>query len=292
MEKPVFRNVTAQGAQDLALTTERFCHFLRQVFRKAEYSKDPTVHDIRRALGKKVDGKALLISYTSCHRDLHFIGRYGSALVSQLYGHKDGKTYPTSYVAHCSSIDTVACVLDEEGDDRHIEYFQGYKQFRETGLPGHLPAGIEESILKSDELAEIRSRIGLTDESCNKNRKNYERLQYKNTHTRLRLSALTSYRSQWVRDRRDWRVLSGGQKSPDDPEKNACTRALALIMPEIGRLAEIMSSTDPMSFDEKLLFMKDLQKQCSRDFDIIYLPNEAPVNGKCPIASCQKDVHS
>lgn len=24
------------------------------------------------------------------------------------------------------------------------------------------------------------------------------------------------------------------QKSPDDPEKNACTRALALIMPEIG----------------------------------------------------------
>jgi hypothetical protein len=47
-----------------------------------------------------------------------------------------------------------------------------------------------------------------------------------------------------------------------------------------------------MSFDEKLLFMKDLQKQCSRDYDIIYLPNEAPVNGKCPVASCQEDVHS
>jgi hypothetical protein len=32
-----------------------------------------------------------------------------------------------------------------------------------SGLPGQLPAGIEESILESDELAEIRSRIGLAD---------------------------------------------------------------------------------------------------------------------------------
>ncbi|KAJ5139214.1 uncharacterized protein N7515_004062 [Penicillium bovifimosum] len=53
-----------------------------------------------------------------------------------------------------------------------------------------------------------------------------------------------------------------------------------------------MSSTEPMSFDEKLLFMKDLQKQCSREYDIIYLPNEAPINGKCPIESCQEDVDS
>lgn len=195
-------------------------------------------------------------------------------------------------MAHCSSIDTVACILDEEKDDRHIEYFQGNKQFRENGLPGHLPARIEESILESDELAEIRSRIGLAEAIGDKDRGNHERLQYRNTHIRLRLAALTKYRTQWVRDRRDWRVSSGGQKSPDDPEKNACTRALALIMPEIGRLAAVMSSTDPMSFDEKLLFMKDLQKQYSRDFDTIYLPNEAPVNGKCPIAGCQKDVHS
>ncbi|KAJ5456181.1 hypothetical protein N7530_011455 [Penicillium desertorum] len=274
LEKPVFRNVTAQGVQDLTLTTERFCYFLRQNFRKANYSKVPKIHDIRRALGKKVDG------------------RYGSALVSQLYGHKDGKTYETSYLSYCSSMDTVACALDEEKDDRHIEYFQGYKQFCEPGLPGQLPAGIEESILESDELAEIRSRSGLADATGNKDLEKYERLQYRKTHTRLRLSALTNYRTQWVRDRRDWRVLSGGQKSPDEPERNACTRALALIMPEIGRLAAIMSSTDPMSFDEKLLFMKDLQKQCSRNYDVIYLPNEAPVNGKCPVASCQEDVHS
>ncbi|CDM37173.1 unnamed protein product [Penicillium roqueforti FM164] len=47
-----------------------------------------------------------------------------------------------------------------------------------------------------------------------------------------------------------------------------------------------------MSFNKKLLFIKDLQKQYSWDYNVIYLPNETPVNGKCPIASCQGDVHS
>ncbi|KAF3016270.1 hypothetical protein E8E15_000403 [Penicillium rubens] len=70
----------------------------------------------------------------------------------------------------------MACVLDEEKDDRHIEYFQGYKQFYERGLPGQLPAGIEESILESDELAEIRSRIGLADVTGNKDLEKYEAL--------------------------------------------------------------------------------------------------------------------
>ncbi|KAJ5124395.1 uncharacterized protein N7515_008220 [Penicillium bovifimosum] len=269
-EKPVFRNVTAEGAQDLALTTERFYYFLRQLFRKAGYWEDPTIHDIRRALGKKVDG------------------RYGSALVSQLYGHKDGKTYPTSYLAHCSSINTVDCVLDEKGDDRHIEYWQGHEQYRETGLPSHLPAGIEESVLESDELAEIKSHIGLADAIGHKDR---EITRDYNTGIPIFASAFQLLQTTGPNGR-DWTVLSRGQKSPNDPEKNACTRALALIMPEIGRLAAIMSSTEPMSFDEKLLFMKDLQKQCSREYDIIYLPNEAPINGKCPIGSCQEDVDS
>ncbi|KAJ5139397.1 uncharacterized protein N7515_004245 [Penicillium bovifimosum] len=263
-EKPVFRNVTGQGAQDLVLTTERF------------------YYSFASSSGKQGIGKIPQYMISAEHLEKRLM----------LYGHKDGKTYPTSYLAHCSSINTVDCVLDEKGDDRHIEYWQGHEQYRETGLPSHLPAGIEESVLESDELAEIKSHIGLADAIGDKERGNYERLQYRDTHIRLRLSALTNYRTQWVRDRRDWTVLSKGQKSPNDPEKNACTRALALIMPEIGRLAAIMSSTEPMSFDEKLLFMKDLQKQCSREYDIIYLPNEAPIHGKCPIESCQEDVDS
>lgn len=86
-------------------------------------------------------------------------GKHGSALVSQIYGHKDAGIYPKDYVLHCSSIDTVSAVLGEEAQSNHIEYFQGFEIFYEGGLPGELPTQVEESILQKPELLEIKSRI-------------------------------------------------------------------------------------------------------------------------------------
>ena len=60
---------------------------------------------------------------------------------------------------HCSSIDTVLAILGEEDQSSHIEYFQGFKRFYERGLPGELPAEVEENILLKPELVEIRRRI-------------------------------------------------------------------------------------------------------------------------------------
>lgn len=56
LEAPVFRNVTAQGPQEEPLTKERFCYFLRWVFIAAGYSKQATIHDVRRQLGTKIEG--------------------------------------------------------------------------------------------------------------------------------------------------------------------------------------------------------------------------------------------
>lgn len=55
--------------------------------------------------------------------------------------------------------DTVSAVLGEEDQSNHIEYFQGYSQFYERGLPSELPAEIKESISEKSEIAEIRARI-------------------------------------------------------------------------------------------------------------------------------------
>lgn len=85
-------------------------------------------------------------------------GRHGSAPVSQIFGHKSAKTYPEHYQAHCSSIDTVGDVLDEE-ETHHIEYFQGYEQFREVGLPRELSAEEKEAILECPELVARRDCI-------------------------------------------------------------------------------------------------------------------------------------
>jgi hypothetical protein len=62
-------------------------------------------------------------------------------------------------------------------------------------------------------------------------------------------------------------------------------------MPELGCLAATLTSTKPLSFDQRLLFAEQLLTQCRRDYDVIYLPNEAPADdGRCPVGDCREDI--
>jgi hypothetical protein len=61
-------------------------------------------------------------------------------------------------------------------------------------------------------------------------------------------------------------------------------------MPEVARIAMTMSRIKELSFDEKLLFVQDLQAQCARDFDVVYLPNETPIQEVCPAKGCQLSI--
>lgn len=67
------------------------------------------------------------------------------------------------------------------------------------------------------------------------------------------------------------------------------TRSQALVMPEIARIATVMSCTKKLSFDEMLLFVQDLKSQCARDFDVVYLPGESPIQGRCAAVCCHED---
>lgn len=219
-------------------------------------------------------------------------GRHGSAPVSQIYGHKSASTYPEHYQAHCSSIDTVGDVLDEEEETYHIEYFQGYEQFRETGLPRELSAEQKEAILERPELVARRDRIEqlLADKASSAD-VDYERQEYRKALISIRLSELHRYKSEWIQERRKQRILSRGKADPDNLESNPCSRALALIMPELGCIAETLSSAEPLSFEEKLLFARHLLTQCRRDYDVIFLLNEAPTDdGLCPVDDCRADI--
>ncbi|KAB8067815.1 hypothetical protein BDV29DRAFT_199846 [Aspergillus leporis] len=207
LNKPVFRN--------------RFCYFFRLILITTSYSKNATVHDIHRELGKKIEDQDM-------------------APVSQLYAHRSESTYPEHYQAYCSLINMVGGVLNDEEETYHIAYFQDYRQFRKIGLPFELPTKKKEAILGRPELVEARNRI---------------------------------------------------QELIKKADKNTCTRALALIMPELGCLAATLSSTKPLSFDQKLLFAEQLLTQCRRDYDVIYLPNEAPADdGRCPVGDCREDI--
>lgn len=119
----------------------------------------------------------------------------------------------------------------------------------------------------------------------------YERWEYRKSFVSIRLSELGCYKADWFEERRKQQILSRGKAKPENLENNPCSQALALIMPKLGCLAEMLSSTEPLSFEEKLLFTKHLLKQCCCDYDVIFLPNKAPTDDRlCRVDDCQADI--
>jgi hypothetical protein len=154
-----------------------------------------------------------------------------------------------------------------------------------------LPAEILERILAKPEMEEMRNRIKqLEKRTDDEEAIAIEKLKYSKALIRDRLFELKKYQSHWVRQRIDQRILNRGKEEPVLSESDICTRAQALIMPEIARIARSMSCTEELSFDEMLLFVQDIQMHCERNFDVIYLPNQSPVQGFCPVKGCQLPI--
>ncbi|KUL89323.1 hypothetical protein ZTR_03810 [Talaromyces verruculosus] len=51
-----------------------------------------------------------------------------------------------------------------------------------------------------------------------------------------------------------------------------------------------MTSDGELSFNEMILFVDDLKTHCERDFDVVYLPNERPIQGRCPANGCHQEI--
>lgn len=124
------------------------------------------------------------------------IERHGSAPVSQIMAHQGPGTFPEHYQAHCSSMDTVSAVLDEADQSDHIEYFQGYVQFYERGLPSELPAEVKKSILEKPDMVRMRDRIDLFERGHDTNSLKHEQLEYRKALVRYRLSEPKQYQNR------------------------------------------------------------------------------------------------
>jgi hypothetical protein len=61
-------------------------------------------------------------------------------------------------------------------------------------------------------------------------------------------------------------------------------------MPDFARISTLMNFDGELSFDEMLLFVEDLKNHCECDFDVIYLPQESPVKGRCPARNCNEEI--
>ncbi|KIW99701.1 uncharacterized protein Z518_11114 [Rhinocladiella mackenziei CBS 650.93] len=272
LKKPILRKCTKEGGvTDEPMPKSAFVNIWRSNCSNAGLFEIPTIHAIRRGLGKKVDK-----NYTPVQRSQHLT-------------QADLGVFGQSYVANCSSVDGQAAFLGEPSDHRHIEYFQSVERFLEPGLPNELPARRLDELSRDPRLCELQEQLaslereGTTGPVVNEAKRwlsNYRRKLYK--------KALRGYQQWWVRDRRDWKILTNGQERPNDPSNTDLVQHLSLLIPERGRLAQWMCQDEPLSPESMWQAMRDLHSLCTRDLTVLYLPGLNPREGRCPVKSCQK----
>lgn len=195
----------------------------------------------------------------------------------------DPRVFGQSYVANCSSVDGQAAFLNEEADHTVIDYFQGLRRFRERGLPNALPAAMEDDLEKHPEVVKLREKETTAGDGGGRN----DAKKAQGLLASLKRKALVSYREAWIRQRRDWKILTRGKISPEvDSDGNH----LNLILPERSRIEKKMRSTKPLDTDQMREAIQDVYTLISRDYTVFYRPGEEPLDGLCPV--CGKDMET
>lgn len=204
-------------------------------------------------------------------------GRYSKVELAQHITQVDQRTYGRDYVANVSSVDGRSAFLDEPSNHDPVNYFQSYAIFREKGLPTKLSAEREMAVRQDPQLLELKNQI--EEFRCSNPASSELKIVRRNLESlRLKLTSesLKTYRNEWIKNRRDWKIETNGKELPDDEEKIQLTQILSRLMPQRGRLAHILVSDQVVSDDQRRLAVEDLLFLIT-ERDNISLPGEKPI---------------
>jgi hypothetical protein len=155
-------------------------------------------------------------------------------------------------------------------------------------LPDKLPAHLEEDISREAQLCELEAKVQkLTLTRGNDQALRKAKQHYVNHLKKLRLDALRQYQQHWIRERRDWKILTRGKEVASDKGRTEFVQSVCLLIPERGRLAQNMASDQPLEPGEMWRALQDIHSLCVQDFTVLYLPRSRPIDGACPVKCCQ-----
>ncbi|KAL4958731.1 uncharacterized protein BDV14DRAFT_186161 [Aspergillus stella-maris] len=294
-EEPVLRTVTrAGGVSKRPWTRESFCKIFRAVVTNAGYPEIITIHTLRRGLANMLDKVA-----TEAER-------------SQVLTQKDPNVFGRSYIDSTSALSTMDAFLGEKMRLDHIEYLRGVGKYRALGYPRHLPAERQHAIRQNETLQGLERRLQELQKiphTCTNTDNGHgehdndaadsgdedtefaiklTKKQLQVLRTRLYNTELAKYRDEWIQDRLETQVKSGG-KASDVIVYNDITQCLFKAQPERQRVAELMPSDKSFSYQDMLSAVENLLIYCTKNYDVFYRPGEEPLNGRCPVGGCDLD---
>ncbi|RMZ91819.1 hypothetical protein DV736_g949, partial [Chaetothyriales sp. CBS 134916] len=273
---PVYRACTmARGLEPRAMSQSMFCNIYRHNMRNAGYNYGASIHAIRRAVGAAVDE------------------RYTETIRCQLLTQADRNVFGRDYTARVVRADTGAAFRSEPAETSHFEHFVSVDQFRRTGMPVELPAA-------------AKYRLQTEDSGMLQHRKQVKEYLVSGQHTefqaalqrlrkyrdRLFKEELETYRETWTRQRDIEALLTPRHLRAAPTPRTEMAAFMRHFIPERERIAQEMVSKAFLSDEELKPFMADLVSLCWREQNMVYAPTLEPVDGKCPVDSCRRDLTS
>ncbi|KAK9357285.1 hypothetical protein V1504DRAFT_472191 [Lipomyces starkeyi] len=163
----------------------------------AGYFKTPTVHAMRRCLGKEING--MLTASPANH---------SSAKVAPVLAHKTDTVYGRDYVAHGSSIGTV----DELRVKKRIRLTS--TTFKPTANFMSKSAA-RKAVNQDTQLIQLERKISeMSAENADDDTIKHLRRQHGVIKRRLHTLALQRYQTNWVQEQRDWKGACPADFSP------------------------------------------------------------------------------
>ncbi|KAL4861450.1 hypothetical protein BDV12DRAFT_208024 [Aspergillus spectabilis] len=280
-KEPVLRIVTRAGGVSKCLwTRESFCKIFRAVVTNAGYPEIITIHTLRRGLANMLD-------------NLNIFGR--------------------SYIDSTSAVSTMDAFLGEKMRLDYIKYLRGVGKYRALGYPRYLPAERQHAIRQNETLQELEQRLqelqetphtsidadnghGERDNNAADSGKEDVEFAIKLTKKQLQVlrsrlynTKLAKYRDEWIQNRLETQVKSGG-KTLNVVVYNDITQCLSKAQPEQQRIAELMPTDKSFSYQDMLSAVEDLLVYCIKNYDVFYRLREEPLNGRCPVRGCDLDL--
>lgn len=210
----------------------------------------------------------------------YYLERYTETERSQHILHKDPRIFGTSYVAFVSSCDGFAAFMREKPDHTVVDYFQGFRQFWQPGLPTELPAALKMKVLENPEVIECDRRMREAVDEPARERAKKDR---QNAIKRVKKKELEQHRTESMGLKQRERLLHGVSSTlGNDPDP------LNELIPEKGRVARAMTDDSPLSCDEQLKSMRDVLFLLKNDWSVYYRPGEELQSGACRF--CKKEV--
>jgi hypothetical protein len=208
-------------------------------------------------------------------------------------GHRNSKTLVGHYLDDMSNIDGAAAFLGLEPRRDITEDFRSASMGRNPVLRHSLPAKDQEELEQRRDYVELCEQIeklslqikaALTEDVREELKLQQHQLYFQRR--RLRGIELDKYRKS------QRRVYRTQLEAHDDGDwhRSYFDRAVRQLVPERDRLADTLELAVPLRSPQGISALEDLLALLKNDSRVAYQQGFRPIEGRCPVPSCARDM--